>query len=34
VWAPAGAETSVSAEQSYIQSLKAAGDTTRRLRGL
>ena len=34
VWAPAGADTTVSAEQSYIQSLKAAGDTTRRLRGL
>jgi two-component system chemotaxis response regulator CheB len=34
VWAPAGADTSVSTEQSYIQSLKAAGDTTRRLRGL
>ena len=32
VWAP-GLEAAP-AEQSYVESLKAAGDTTRRLRGL
>jgi two-component system chemotaxis response regulator CheB len=33
VWAP-GLEAAPSSEQSYVESLKAAGDTTRRLRGL